>query len=235
MRTSVRLPPERQSSGLQPDNLAGPFLVPQSPPPIICASFVLDDFAQRVARHPRRTAQACVRLPPCCFFCVLLPQHHLHSQVRVCRSDREARHVRGCSLLLLRLWINHRVEEVTEHLQVGSSRTASQYAGLSKKTAPASAAERSSLRTMVARLGASYFEKCMNEVARDSVWVSPSEVHQTVLLRWRASAHGRWAACWVRRRPGHPFAPCCTGPSPFHTWRTRSSALHSPTTQVRRQ
>ena len=123
MRTSVRLPPERQPSGLQPDNLAGPFLVPQAPPPPISArSFVLDDFAQRVARHPRRTAQACVRLPPCCFFCVLLPQHHLHSQVRVCRSDRKARHVRGCSLLLLRLWINHRVEEVTEHLQVGSSR-----------------------------------------------------------------------------------------------------------------
>ena len=236
MRTSVRLPPERQPSGLQPDNLAGPFLVPQSPPPIICASFVLDDFAQRVARHPRRTAQACVRLPPCCFFCVLLPQHHLHSQVRVCRSDREARHVRGCSLLLLRLWINHRVEEVTEHLQVGSSRQQVSTPGFPKRQHQRASRSGSSLRTMVARLGASYFEKW--PMSHDSVWVSPSEVHQTVLLRWRASAHGRWAACWaacwVRRRPGHPFAPCCTGPSPFHTWRTRSSASHSPTTQVRR-
>ena len=119
----------------------GRFWFRKPPPQFSARSFVLDDFAQRVARHPRRTAQACVRLPPCCFFCVLLPQHHPHSQVRVCRSDREARHVRGCSLLLLRLWINHRVEEVTEHLQVGSSRAASQYGGLSKKAAPASAAE----------------------------------------------------------------------------------------------
>ena len=235
MRTSVRLPPERQSSGLQPDNLAGPFLVPQSPPPLSALhSFLMISHSVSHGIPDGLLKRACAFHHAAFFACsfrntIFTAKSGFAAATAkpgMCAGVRFFFSVSG-SIIALK-----RSPNTCRWAVAGQQVSTPGFPKRQHQRAPRSCC---SLRTMVARLGASYFEKCMNEVARDSVWVSPSEVHQTVLLRWRASAHGRWAACWVRRRPGHPFAPCCTGPSPFHTWRTRSSALHSPTTQVRRQ